>query len=111
MYGREPNMRNNPFQNRRRENPKYVLQLYISGATPRSRHALINIKQICDEHLSGRYDLQVIDIFQSPEQIAQADIVAAPTLIKKSPLPMRRFVGDLSDTNKVITGLAIGQAA
>ena len=104
-------MRNHPFQNGRRENPKYVLHLYISGATPRSRRALANIKQICDEHLNGRYDLQVIDIFQSPEQLSQDDIVAAPTLIKKRPSPVRRFVGDLSDTNKVITGLAIGQPA
>jgi len=100
-------MRNSSSRNRAAKTPEYILQLYICGATPRSTRALTNIKQICDEHLSGRYDLQVIDIFQSPDQIAQDDIVAAPTLIKKSPLPVRRFVGDLSDINKVITGLAI----
>jgi circadian clock protein KaiB len=91
-------------------NGKYVLYLYISGATPRSRRAIANIKAICDEHLKGRYHLQVVDIFQNPEQTAEHDIVAAPTLVKQMPLPIRRFVGDLSDTNKVVSGLAISPA-
>lgn len=88
-------------------NGKYVLYLYIAGATVRSRRAVANIKAICDEHLKGRYHLQVIDIFQNPEQTADHDIIAAPTLVKQMPLPIRRFVGDLSDANKVISGLAI----
>ena len=71
----------------------------------------MNIKQICNEHLKGRYDLQVTDIFQSPEQMSKDNIIAAPTLIKKNPLPLRRFIGDLSDTKKVISGLAIKQRA
>jgi circadian clock protein KaiB len=89
---------------------EYVLYLYISGATARSRRALTNIKAICDEHLKGRYHLQVVDIFQNPEQTADHDIIAAPTLVKEMPLPVRRFIGDLSDTNKVISGLAISPA-
>jgi circadian clock protein KaiB len=91
--------------------PKYLLHLYISGAGPRSQRALANLKGICDEHLEGRYDLEVTDIFQSPEKIAAADIVAAPTLIKKLPLPVRRFIGDLSNTEKVVSGLAIAKTA
>jgi circadian clock protein KaiB len=89
---------------------KYVLYLYISGATPRSSRALTNIKAICDEHLKGRYHLQVVDIFQNPQQTADHDIIAAPTLIKETPLPLRRFVGDLSDRDKVVAGLAISPA-
>jgi circadian clock protein KaiB len=91
-------------------NGKYVFYLYISGATPRSQRALTNIKAICDEHLKGRYHLQVVDIFQNPGQTADHDIIAAPTLVKETPLPVRRFVGDLSDTDKVVSGLAIGLA-
>jgi circadian clock protein KaiB len=87
--------------------PKYLLHLYISGATPRSQRALANLKNICDKHLKGRYNLEVTDIFQNPEKLAAADIVAAPTLIKQLPLPVRRFIGDLSDTEKVVTGLSI----
>jgi circadian clock protein KaiB len=90
---------------------EYVLHLYVCGATGRSQRALMNIKQICNEHLKGRYDLQVTDIFQSPEQMSKDNIIAAPTLIKKNPLPLRRFIGDLSDTKKVISGLAIKQRA
>ena len=90
--------------------PRYDLYLYICGPTPRSQRALTNIKNICDEHLEGRYDLQVIDIFQRPEQTVENDIIAAPTLVKKNPLPMRRFIGDLSDREKVLTGLEIRKA-
>jgi circadian clock protein KaiB len=87
----------------------YVLRLYICGATARSHRAVNNIKEICEDKLKGQYDLQVIDIFQSPEQVKQEDIVAAPTLVKKQPLPIRRFIGDLSDKEKVVKGLAINE--
>jgi circadian clock protein KaiB len=90
--------------------PKYLLHLYIAGATPRSQRALTNLKDICNRHLEGSYDLRVTDIFQNPEQIAGADVVAAPTLIKKLPLPVRRFIGDLSQTEKVVAGLTIKTA-
>ena len=91
--------------------PQYLLHLYISGATSRSRRALTNIKQICDQHLTERYDLQVFDIYQTPDQLLEDNVIAAPTLIKKTPLPVRRFIGDLSDTEKVIRGLEITEAA
>jgi circadian clock protein KaiB len=85
----------------------YDLFLYISGPSPRSRRAITNIRKICEQHLSGRYNLQVIDIFQNPQETAEHDIIAAPTLIKEAPLPVRRFIGDLSDIEKVTKGLAL----
>lgn len=83
----------------------YVLRLYVSGATPRSAIAIENIKGICEAHLQGRYDLQVIDIYQQPELARSAEIIAAPTLIKQLPLPLRKVLGDLSETEKVLVGL------
>jgi circadian clock protein KaiB len=83
----------------------YVLRLYVTGQTPRSLRAIENIKRICDEHLSGRYDLEVIDIYQRPSLAAGERVIAAPTLVKSLPAPIRRFVGDLSDTEKVLFGL------
>lgn len=90
--------------------PKYDLSLYVSGATPRSHRAIKNIKEICEHYLPGRYTLQVIDIFQSPSETAEHNIIAAPTLIKQAPLPVCRFIGDLSDTKKVTEGLALTTA-
>ena len=83
----------------------YVLRLYISGLTPRSQTAIKNIKKICEEHLNGRYDLEVIDVYQKPVLAKGEQIIAAPTLIKKLPLPLRRFIGDLSDSEKILLGL------
>ena len=101
--------------NSRNGSPKetaYVFLLYISGASPRSKRALVNIKEICEEHLKGRYDLEVIDIFQSPAQLKRDRIVAAPTLIKKTPLPVRHFIGeDLCDKDKLLSCLGISDAA
>ena len=84
---------------------KYVLRLYVTGQTPKSVRAIANIKAICEEHLKGRYDLQVIDIYQRPALAQDEQILAAPTLIKKLPLPLRRLVGDLSKTEHVLLGL------
>jgi circadian clock protein KaiB len=84
---------------------RYVLRLYVTGQTPRSLRAIENIKSICEEHLAGRYDLEVIDIYQRPSLAAGERIIAAPTLVKTLPAPIRRFVGDLSDTEKVLFGL------
>ena len=84
---------------------KYVLKLYITGATPRSTKAIMNIRQICEEHLKGRYELDIVDIFQQPVLAKGEQIIAAPTLIKKLPLPLRRFIGDMSDTDKILLGL------
>lgn len=84
---------------------KYVLRLYVTGMTPKSTRAISNLKKICEEHLGGRYDLQVIDIYQQPALAKGEQIIAAPTLIKKLPLPLRRLIGDMSNTEKMLLGL------
>lgn len=84
---------------------RYVLRLYVTGQTPRSLRAIQNIRRICEEHLSGRYDLEVIDIYQRPSLAIGEKIIAAPTLVKSLPAPIRRFVGDLSDSEKILFGL------
>lgn len=86
---------------------RYVLRLYVTGTTPRSMRAIENLKQICEEHLQGRYDLEVVDIYQQPSLARGEQIVALPTLIKKLPHPLRRIIGDLSDTEHVLFGLDI----
>lgn len=89
------------------ENAKFRLLLYVTGATPRSTRAIANIKTICEEHLQGRYELEVIDIYQQPELAHQGAILAAPTLIKLLPLPLRKLVGDMSDEEHVLVGLGL----
>lgn len=85
----------------------YVLRLFTTGTTPRSTRAIRNLRDICEALLKGRYRLEVIDIYQEPGRASQADIIAAPTLIKEEPSPQSRMVGDLSDRDKVISHLAI----
>ncbi len=89
------------------ENESYILRLYVTGTTPQSVKAIANIKQICEEHLAGRYDLEVIDLYQWPNLAQGEQIVAAPTLIKKLPSPLRRIIGDMSNSEKVLVGLDI----
>ena len=84
---------------------KYVLRLYINGSTLKSTLAVKNIKQVCEQHLDGRYNLEIIDICQHANLARDEQIVAVPTLIKRLPLPLRRLIGDLSDQNKVLFGL------
>ncbi len=84
---------------------RYVLRLYVTGMTPRSTRAIENVRKICEEHLEGRYDLEVIDVYQQPTLLKGEQIVAAPTLIKKLPLPLRRVIGDMSNTERVLLGL------
>jgi len=86
---------------------QYVLRLYITGMTPRSTRAVQNVRRICEERLKDRYDLEVIDVYQQPELAKSEQIVAAPTLIRKLPLPLRRIIGDLSAVDKVLLGLDI----
>lgn len=83
----------------------YSLRLYITGNTSRSAEAIANIRSLCEEFLAGRYDLEVIDIFQQPKAAAGQQIIAAPTLIKTLPSPPKRLIGNLSDRDKVIIGL------
>jgi circadian clock protein KaiB len=83
----------------------YVLKLYVTGATPRSLRAIANIKTVCEQHLKGRYHLEVVDIYRRPELVRADHIVAVPTLIKMLPVPLRLLVGDLSRTEQVLQGL------
>ena len=85
----------------------YTLRLYISGNTARSSRAIQNIQRICQEHLAGRYELEVIDIFQQPNLAIQAQIIGAPTLVRQLPLPLRKMVGDMTDERRVLLGLDI----
>lgn len=87
------------------ENQKYILRLYVTGITPKSQQAIANVKRICEEHLKGRYELEIIDIYQQPALARGEQIVATPTLIKKIPVPLRRFIGDMADTEKILFGL------
>jgi circadian clock protein KaiB len=89
---------------------KYLLRLYIAGSTPQSNRAVANIKVICEEHLKGLYELEVIDLYEKPYLAAGEQILAAPTLIKKLPLPLRRIIGDMSDTDRVLVGLDLRKA-
>jgi len=85
---------------------KYILRLYVSGSSTRSLKAVQNLKRICEEHLPD-YDLEVIDIYENPTAAREEQIIAAPTLVKSLPHPLRKFVGDLSNTQKILIGLDI----
>ena len=84
---------------------KYILRLYVTGQTPRSVKSIENLKRFCESHLKDRYEMEVIDIYQQPAQASENQIIAAPTLIKKLPLPLRRLVGDFSNQDRVLLGL------
>ena len=85
----------------------YSLRLYITGQTPRSENSIRNLREVCDEFLEGRFELEVIDLYRRPELAREAQVVAAPTLVKRLPLPLRRLVGDLSNKSEVLLGLDI----
>jgi len=87
----------------------YLLRLYVTGSTPASVRAIMNIKKLCEEHLQGRYDLEVVDLYQKPHLAQGEQIIAAPTLIKKLPLPLRRVIGDMSNFERVLVGLDLRQ--
>lgn len=89
----------------RRPARHYVLRLYISGLTPRSTLAIQNIRRICEEYLQDRYELEIVDLYQQPQLAEGEQILAAPTLIKRLPLPLRRFIGDMSNTERILVGL------
>ncbi len=86
---------------------KYVLRLFVTGMTSRSTRAIKNLKRICEEYLKNRYELEVIDIYQQPEKAREGELIAAPTLIKQLPEPLRKLIGDMSDTERVLVGLNI----
>ena len=84
---------------------RYTLRLYVTGTTPQSVRAIANVKKICEEYLKGRYELDVVDLYQQPQLAQGEQIIAAPTLIKKLPLPLRRIIGDMSRTERLLVGL------
>ncbi len=87
------------------EESVYRLRLYVTGATPNSTRAIANIKEFCETHLNGNYELDIVDVYQQPLIAEKEQIIALPMLIKKSPLPQRKLIGDMSDTDKVLRGL------
>jgi circadian clock protein KaiB len=88
---------------------KFLLKLYVAGSTPRATTAIENLRRICENDLAGGYELQIIDVLEHPELAEQDKILATPTLIKQLPPPLRRVIGDLSDSQKVLLGLELRQ--
>ena len=89
----------------RRKEAKYLLRLYVTGTTGKSMRAIQNVRRICEEHLQGLYDLEVVDIYKNLPLARGDQIIAAPTLIKRLPVPLRRLIGDMSDEQRVLVGL------
>lgn len=89
----------------RKNDVTYVLRLYITGSTPRAKAAIVKIKSFCEEHLKDHYRLEIIDIYQQPSFAKEEQIIAAPTLVKKLPRPLKRLVGDFSKTERVLSAL------
>ncbi len=87
--------------------PRYVLRLFVAGMNPRSLNAVDNLRRVCEQHLDGDYELRVIDIYELPELAEEGQVVAAPTLVKQLPLPLRRLVGDLADEGRVLLALGV----
>ncbi len=88
-------------------NEKLVLQLYVSGMSQKSMEAIQNIRKMCDEHLEGVFDLEIIDIYKNPEVAVEQQVIFSPSLIKRRPLPQKIFIGTFTDTEKVVRGLGI----
>jgi circadian clock protein KaiB len=86
---------------------KYILTLYVTGTSPRTRIAIDNLNRICAQELDGRYDLEIVDVLEHPQRAEDEKILATPTLIKQLPPPLRRVIGDLSDKDKVLLGLEV----
>jgi circadian clock protein KaiB len=87
------------------ERSKYILRLYVKGMTPKSTKAIANVRKLCDEYLEGCYELKVIDMYQQPKLAQEEQIIATTTLIKKLPLPLRRLIGDMADTERFLVGI------
>jgi circadian clock protein KaiB len=89
----------------RKSRVKYLLRLYVTGTTGKSVRAIQNVRRICEEHLHGRYDLEVVDLYKNLPLARGDQIIAAPTLNKRLPVPLRRLIGDMSDEQRVLVGL------
>lgn len=85
----------------------YVLRLYVTGMTARSTRAINAVRSVCDEHLAGRYTLEIIDVYQQPARIREDQVVAIPTLVKSGPSPLRRIIGDMSNRDRLLLGLGL----
>jgi circadian clock protein KaiB len=92
------------------DSQQFVLRLYVTGMTPRSTRAISAVRSICEEFLSGRYELEIIDVYQQPNLIRDEQIFATPTLVKKGPEPERRLIGDMSNRARVLSGLGLHEA-
>jgi circadian clock protein KaiB len=93
------------FEKTLAEAPDYVLRLYLAGMSPRSTEAFASVKSICEKYLAGRYELEVVDIYQNPSVARDDEIIASPTLVKRLPAPLRRLIGDLAREERVLAGL------
>ncbi len=91
----------------RTDGERFILRLYVTGSTPQSVRAIQNIQKICEENLHGNYNLEIINLYENPELAKSEQIIAAPTLVKQLPLPLRRIIGDLSNSDKVLVGLGL----
>jgi len=89
----------------KQDGAKYVLRLYVTGMTPKSTRAITNVQKLCEQYLKGCYELEVVDIYQQPKLAKGEQIIATPTLIKKLPLPLRKLIGDMSDTERFLVGI------
>jgi circadian clock protein KaiB len=99
---------NQPFseiEDTREETQSWCLRLYVAGRSPRSTLAFRNLKEICETHLAGRYEIEIIDLLENPKLARGDQIVAVPTLVRKLPEPVRKIIGDLSNTDRVLVGL------
>ena len=90
---------------KKQDRTKHVLRLYVTGMTPKSTLAIANVQKLCEKYLKGAYELKVIDIYQQPQLAKGEQIIATPTLIKKLPLPLRKLIGDMSDTERFLVGI------
>jgi circadian clock protein KaiB len=89
------------------DNETFLLRLYVAGPTPKSLTAFSNLREICATHLAGRYEIEVVDLLEHPQLARGDDIIAVPTLVRKLPPPIRKIIGDLSDTDRVLVGLQV----
>ena len=90
---------------KKQDRTKHVLRLYVTGMTPKSTMAIANVRKLCEKYLQGCYELEIIDIYQQPQLAKGEQIIATPTLIKKLPLPLRKLIGDMSDTKRFLFGI------
>ncbi len=89
----------------------WLLRLYVAGQSPKSLDAYVNLKAICDEHLDGRYEIEIVDLVEHPDQATTDEVLALPTLVRRQPPPSRRIIGNLSDTQRVLASLNLATGA